>query len=59
MESDEYYFLRVTGHAPGPADAQSTLMFVPDGKSPEDKAPLGRVGRRRAGRHPRPAAPLP
>jgi GNAT superfamily N-acetyltransferase len=41
MESDEYYFLRVTGHAPGPADAQSTLMFVPDGKSPEDKAPLG------------------
>jgi ribosomal protein S18 acetylase RimI-like enzyme len=41
MESDEDYFLRVTGHPPGPADAQSTLMFVPDGRSPEDKAPFG------------------
>jgi ribosomal protein S18 acetylase RimI-like enzyme len=41
MESDEDYFLRVAGHPPGPADAQSTLMFVPDGRSPEDKAPFG------------------
>ena len=41
MESDEDYALRVTGHPPGPADAQSTLMFVPEGSSPEDKAPFG------------------
>jgi ribosomal protein S18 acetylase RimI-like enzyme len=41
MESDEEYSLRVTGHPPGPAEAQSTLMFVPDGKSPDDKAPFG------------------
>jgi ribosomal protein S18 acetylase RimI-like enzyme len=41
MESDEGYFLRVTGHPPGPADAQSTLMFVPEGVSPDDKAPFG------------------
>jgi ribosomal protein S18 acetylase RimI-like enzyme len=41
MESDEDYALRVTGHPPGPADAQSTLMFVPEGRSPEDKAPFG------------------
>jgi ribosomal protein S18 acetylase RimI-like enzyme len=40
-ESDEDYFLRVTGHPPGPADAQSTLMFVPEGRSPDDKAPFG------------------
>jgi hypothetical protein len=26
MESDEDYALRVTGHRPGPADAQSTLV---------------------------------
>jgi uncharacterized protein len=41
MESDEDYALRVTGHPPGPADAQSTLMFVPEGSSPDDKVPLG------------------
>ena len=38
MESDEDYALRVTGHPPGPADAQSTLVFV---HSPDDKAPFG------------------
>ena len=37
MESDEGFALRVTGHPPGPADAQSTLMFVPEGRSPDDK----------------------
>jgi RimJ/RimL family protein N-acetyltransferase len=41
VESDEEFALRVTGHPPGPADAQSTLMFVPEGKSPDDKAPFG------------------
>jgi ribosomal protein S18 acetylase RimI-like enzyme len=41
MESDEDYFLRATGHPPGPADAQSTLLFVPEGSSPKDKAPFG------------------
>jgi hypothetical protein len=41
MENDEDYFLRVTGHPPGPADAQSTIMFVPEGRSPDDKAPFG------------------
>jgi hypothetical protein len=29
MESDEGFALRVTGHPPGPADAQSTLISVP------------------------------
>ena len=38
MERDEGFALRVTGHPPGPADAQSTLMFVPEGKSPDDVA---------------------
>jgi ribosomal protein S18 acetylase RimI-like enzyme len=41
MESDEEFALRVTGHPPGPADAQSTLLFVPEGNSPDDKAPFG------------------
>jgi ribosomal protein S18 acetylase RimI-like enzyme len=41
MESDEAFALRVTGHPPGPADAQSTLLFVPEGKSPEDKVVFG------------------
>jgi ribosomal protein S18 acetylase RimI-like enzyme len=41
MESDEDFALRVTGHPPGPADAQSTLMFVPEGKSPDDKVVFG------------------
>jgi ribosomal protein S18 acetylase RimI-like enzyme len=41
IERDEDYALRVTGHPPGPADAQSTLMFVPEGSSPNDKAPFG------------------
>jgi ribosomal protein S18 acetylase RimI-like enzyme len=41
MESDVGFALRVTGHPPGPADAQSTLMFVPEGSSPDDKAPFG------------------
>jgi ribosomal protein S18 acetylase RimI-like enzyme len=41
LESDEDFSLRVTGHPPGPADAQSTLMFVPEGKSPDDKAVFG------------------
>ena len=41
VESDEGFALRVTGHPPGPADAQSTLMFVPEGSSPDDKAPFG------------------
>lgn len=41
MESDEGFALRVTGHPPGPADAQSTLMFVPEGRSPDDKAAFG------------------
>jgi uncharacterized protein len=41
MESDEGFALRVTGHPPGPADAQSTLMFVPEGKSPDDKVAFG------------------
>jgi GNAT superfamily N-acetyltransferase len=41
MESDEEFALRVTGHPPGPADAQSTLLFVPEGKSPEDKVVFG------------------
>jgi ribosomal protein S18 acetylase RimI-like enzyme len=59
IESDEDYFLRVTGHPPGPADAQSTLRVVPEGTSPDDKARLRRLGRRRAGRAARPAAPLP
>jgi hypothetical protein len=54
MERDEGFALRVTGHPPGPADAQSTLMFVPEGKSPDDKVAFGGVGRRRAGRHPPP-----
>jgi ribosomal protein S18 acetylase RimI-like enzyme len=40
MESDEGFALRVTGHPPGPADAQSTLLFVPEGSAPEDKAPF-------------------
>jgi uncharacterized protein len=40
MESDEGFALRVTGHPPGPADAQSTLMLVPEGSSPGDKAPF-------------------
>jgi hypothetical protein len=43
IESDEDYAQRVTGHPPGPADAQSTLMFVPEGHSPDDKAPLSVV----------------
>jgi uncharacterized protein len=37
LESDEDFALRVTGHPPGPADAQSTLMFVPEGRSPDDE----------------------
>ena len=41
MESDQDFALRTTGHPPGPADAQSTLMLVPEGKSPDDKAPFG------------------
>jgi ribosomal protein S18 acetylase RimI-like enzyme len=41
FESDEDFALRVTGHPPGPADAHSTLMFVPEGKSPDDKAVFG------------------
>jgi hypothetical protein len=41
MESDEDFALRVTGHPPGPADAQSTLMFVLEGKSPDDKVVFG------------------
>ena len=41
FESDEDFAVRVTGHPPGPADAQSTLMFVPEGKSPDDKAVFG------------------
>jgi ribosomal protein S18 acetylase RimI-like enzyme len=41
MESDEGFALRVTGHPPGPADAQSTLMFVPEGRSPADKVAFG------------------
>jgi ribosomal protein S18 acetylase RimI-like enzyme len=41
MESDEDFALRVTGHPPGPADAQSTLLFVPEGKSPDDKVVFG------------------
>jgi uncharacterized protein len=31
----------VTGDPAEPADAQSTLMFVPEGRSPDDKAPFG------------------
>jgi ribosomal protein S18 acetylase RimI-like enzyme len=41
MESDEDFALRVTGHPPGPAGAQSTLLFVPAGKSPDDKVVFG------------------
>jgi ribosomal protein S18 acetylase RimI-like enzyme len=41
MESDEEFALRVTGHPPGPADAQSTLLFVPEGHSPDDKVVFG------------------
>jgi GNAT superfamily N-acetyltransferase len=41
FESNEDFALRVTGHPPGPADAQSTLMFVPEGRSPDDKAVFG------------------
>jgi ribosomal protein S18 acetylase RimI-like enzyme len=41
MQSDEDFALRVTGHPPGPADAQSTLLFVPEGKSPDDKVVFG------------------
>ena len=41
FESDEDFAVRVTGHPPGPADAQSTLMFVPEGRSPDDKAVFG------------------
>jgi GNAT superfamily N-acetyltransferase len=40
-ESDEGFALRVTGHPPGSADARSTLMFVPEGKSPDDKVAFG------------------
>jgi ribosomal protein S18 acetylase RimI-like enzyme len=41
MESDEGFAVGVTGHPPGPADAQSTLMFVPEARSPDDKAAFG------------------
>lgn len=41
MESDEGFALRVTGHPPGPADAQSTLLFVPEGMAPDDKVVFG------------------
>jgi hypothetical protein len=40
MESDEDYALRVTGHPPGPADAQSTLMLVPRAARPRTRRPL-------------------
>jgi uncharacterized protein len=41
MERDEGFALRVTGHPPGPADAQSTLLFVPEGSAPDDKVAFG------------------
>jgi ribosomal protein S18 acetylase RimI-like enzyme len=41
IESDEDYALRVTGHPPGPADALSTLLVVPEGTSPDDKVVFG------------------
>jgi hypothetical protein len=41
IESDEDYALRVTGHPPTPADALSTLLYVPEGKSPDDKVVFG------------------
>jgi hypothetical protein len=41
MESDEGFAVGVTGHPPGPADAQSTLMFVPEARSPDDKVAFG------------------
>ncbi len=41
IESDEDFALRVSGHPPAPADAQSTLLFVPEGKSPDDKVVFG------------------
>jgi hypothetical protein len=39
MESDEGFAVGVTGHPPGPADAQSTLMFVPEARSPTTRRP--------------------
>jgi hypothetical protein len=34
LESDEEFALRVTGHPPGPADAQSTVMSSPKAGRP-------------------------
>lgn len=39
MESDEGFALRVTGHPPGPADAQSTLMSAPREAPPTTRRP--------------------
>jgi hypothetical protein len=40
-ESDEDFALQVTGHPSGSADAQSTPLFVPEGKSPDEKVVFG------------------
>lgn len=41
IESDPGYTERVTGHPPGPADAQSLLMMRPPDLPEEDKVVLG------------------
>lgn len=41
IESDAAYVERVTGHPPGPADAQSLLLMRPPDLPEEDKVVLG------------------
>ncbi|ADB29521.1 nuclear protein SET [Kribbella flavida DSM 17836] len=41
IESDPGYTERITGHPPGPADAQSLLMMRPDGLPEQAKVVLG------------------
>ncbi|MEU4390589.1 GNAT family N-acetyltransferase [Kribbella sp. NPDC023855] len=41
IESDPGYTERITGHPPGPADAQSLLMMRPEGLPEESKKVLG------------------
>ncbi|HET6560808.1 MAG TPA: GNAT family N-acetyltransferase, partial [Marmoricola sp.] len=41
VESDSAYVERVTGHPPGPADAQSLLLIRPPALAEADKVVLG------------------
>jgi hypothetical protein len=41
IESDPGYTERITGHPPGPADAQSLLMMRPEGLPEDAKVVLG------------------